>query len=581
MAVLTALVMILAGTVQAANNGGVSLVPRPPTIKPEKSVVLDAFDRRRIEVKFVDDADIGISAAGWPIDRSGQLLGRAESDQLFRNIFEGGGSWRRMTAVTEERIDEMRQTAQNNLGRAIADINNYFILDVPSDIQTEDWLDQLNSLDEVEIALAMPLPMPAPGVPGNFQGSQGYLLPAPGGIGASAAWLVPGGTGWPTAGGPVRVSDLEYSWNINHSDLQFVWYDPPPGFTPVDPFSDDNHGTAVLGEMSSLNNGWGVTGTVYAANSAVTPTNYTTGWDIGLALSWRASGSSPGDVIIIEQQMAGPNYPGVGAQDGLVPIEWWASWYNVVVTTVGMGIHVVEAAGNGRENLDAAVYGTGNGGHWPFLSVNNSGAIIVGAGAAPAAFSGSDVDRSRLWYSNYGSRLDLQGWGERVMTTGYGSYYSAEGKNLWYTNTFGGTSSATPIVASAVAILSSIHRDANNSNISPNDVINILKSTGSPQQAGTYPTSQNIGPRPDLTAAIAALPSPSCCSLRGDFNGDGSRDIIDILATVSYLFQGGIGPVCAEEGDVDASGGAIPITIADILYMAGWLYQGGFAPISC
>jgi serine protease len=35
--------------------------------------------------------------------------------------------------------------------------------------------------------------------------------------------------------------------------------------TPVDPFNDNDHGTAVLGELVADNNGFGVTGIVYSA----------------------------------------------------------------------------------------------------------------------------------------------------------------------------------------------------------------------------------------------------------------------------------------------------------------------------
>lgn len=127
---------------------------------------------------------------------------------------------------------------------------------------------------------------------------------------------------------------------------------------------------------------------------------------------------------------------------------------------------------------------------------------MVGAGAAPAAFGGSDTERSRLYFSNYGSRVDLQGWGERVMTTGYGGYYNSEGINYYYTNSFSGTSSASPIVASAVAIYESVIEARTGSVVDPFTMRRVLKNTGSPQQAGNYPITQNIGPMPNLRVAL-------------------------------------------------------------------------------
>lgn len=52
-----------------------------------------------------------------------------------------------------------------------------------------------------------------------------------------------------------------------------------------------------------------------------------------------------------------------------------------------------------------------------------------------------------------GRGWDVQGWGEKVLTTGFGDLYSAEGPDLYYTSTFSGTSSATPMVAGVAALL--------------------------------------------------------------------------------------------------------------------------------
>ncbi|MFH1419786.1 MAG: S8 family serine peptidase, partial [Planctomycetota bacterium] len=150
-----------------------------------------------------------------------------------------------------------------------------------------------------------------------------------------------------------------------------------------------------------------------------------------------------------------------------------------------------------------------------------------------ASPGGSDTDRSRLSYSNYGSTVDLQGWGENVYTTGYGGLYSAEGKNLWYTATFSGTSSASPIVAGACAILQSAHLSGAGSFLTPAQVKSNLQTTGSPQQAGTYPISQNIGPRPDAAAALCnALPAV-------DADSNWVPDLCDPFTTEACCFTNG------------------------------------------
>ena len=161
----------------------------------------------------------------------------------------------------------------------------------------------------------------------------------------------------------------------------------------------------------------------------------------------------------------------------------------------------MEAGANGRQDLDLPIYSSANNGHWPFLPWNDSGAILVGAGAVPASFGGSTTARSRLSFSNYGSTVDLQGWGERVWTLGYGDAYSIEGSRYYYTRG-SGTSVAAPIVASACALLQSAFKARTAAALSPAEVTQLLAATGSVQQSGINPASQKIGPLPNVTAAI-------------------------------------------------------------------------------
>ncbi|MBD3233852.1 MAG: T9SS type A sorting domain-containing protein, partial [candidate division Zixibacteria bacterium] len=412
----------------------------------------------------------------------------------FTSLNSIGATWFRATGASEEKIDEMRSKAQSNLNRQIADMNNYFVLTLPGGSDIEDWINRLNTLMDVEIAEPIPLPAPTT-TPGNYQSLQGYLNAATDGINANWAWTQNGGTG-----NNVTVCDLEYSWNLNHNDLPNVVMWVPQSYSWSDPFNDENHGTAVLGELVSLNDGIGTTGAAYGATARVVPVYLNNTWLVDVAVQHATSQLNTGDVILIEQQTWGPygNY---------CPVEWVQSVYNAIVTAVGNGIHVVEAAGNGGDNLDDIAYQSG---HAPFVPQNNSGAIIVGAGAAPAGFGGSDIDRSRLGFSCYGSRLNLQGWGEAVMTTGYGSYYSGDGYDYYYTSAFSGTSSASPIVASAAILYESIIEAQTTNPVTPADLRTALVSTGSPQQAGTYPISQHIGPRPDLMAAVNNSPGGSC-----------------------------------------------------------------------
>jgi subtilisin family serine protease len=86
----------------------------------------------------------------------------------------------------------------------------------------------------------------------------------------------------------------------------------------------------------------------------------------------------------------------------------------------------------------------------------STGAIMVGAGGPPRD---GFKDRERLDFSNYGGRVDVQGWGRKVATLDYGDLQACDGDGeRHYTGEFSGTSSASPIVAGAAVILQGIAR---------------------------------------------------------------------------------------------------------------------------
>ncbi|MGE0481581.1 MAG: S8 family serine peptidase, partial [Phycisphaerae bacterium] len=401
-----------------------------------------------------------------------------------------GARWKPSHSAPEAKLDEWRDKAEQNLGRQVADLNLQFNLELPAGADASAVCDQLNALAIVELAKPIELPPPPP-VPGSFVDEQVYLDPATAGIGAEPVWVMPGGTG---AG--VRICDIEYSWNLNHQDLPAVTLLGPAS---EDPFNDNDHGTAVLGELVSQPNGFGTTGICAASTMFIAGARTGGVYDVGAAITNALTTLVNGDVILIEQQIRGPNWIDDTTQFGLVPVEWDSNYYNAIVLAVGVGVIVVEAAGNGSQNLDGAEY---NVGHAPFLLANDSGAIIVGAGARPG---GSTTDRSRLGFSNFGATVDLQGWGEGVTTTGYGFRYNAEGVDLLYTGSFSGTSSASPIVTGACVLTRSIYRAATGTWLTPAQVRSALIATGSPQQSGANPASENIGPRPNIQAALNNL----------------------------------------------------------------------------
>ncbi|MBU0678513.1 MAG: S8 family serine peptidase [Verrucomicrobia bacterium] len=464
------------------------------------------YEQGIIEIKFRDALQVRLRD-GEPAatsEASGGSL--AASSSPLRRLVSDGAVWRRsFDCLPEETIDSLCRQSEMEAGSASGrpDMNAYFRLSLPDGSDAISICEELTATGDIEWAFPTPKPAPLP-LPPDYSDPaqpsyQRYLDAAPDGIDARFAWA----NNYADGAG-VRICDVEYIFNSSHQDLPSVTI---LGNTPADPGYGDNHGTAVLGTLGSVSNLWGVRGIASEA-SFYFSSAYTVeaGYNVAAAILAAAAGLQSGDVIIIEQQIAGPN------SSHFVPVEWYKPNYDAIVTAVGNGIIVVEAGGNGYQNLDDPIYSTGNNGHYPFLSENDSGAIIVGAGAPPDYAS----PRSRLSFSNYGSTVDLQGWGYSVVTTGYGYLYNLEGKNLYYTAEFSGTSSASPVVAGAVAIVQELYTSLHGAPGSPAQIKQILQSTGTPQQG-----TDHIGPLPNIRTAIEFIRSSV------DSDGDGINDGAD------------------------------------------------------
>ena len=424
---------------------------------------------------------------------------------------------RPLFGATEDRVRFGAIEEAALVGAAAADLASYYVVDV-EESRRADLAEELLSLEGIVGAYVKPPAEPAvdeelinemtpsedfaPPVTPDFTARQIYLDAAPAGIDARFAWTLPGGRG---AG--VRIVDIEGAWRFDHEDM--LTNQGGVVGTPSGDIGWRNHGTAVAGEYGGDVNPFGVTG--------ICPDAVNRGFSIvggkGSARAIREAADSlaAGDIILIELHRPGPDASGSG-QDGFIAIEWWEDDFAAIRYATTRGVIVVEAAGNGARNLDAPIFNVRPAGFpptWtnPFNRANrDSGAVVVGAGAPPPGTHGRDhgPDRSRLGFSNWGSMVDAQGWGREVTTTAYGDLQGGSDENVWYTDQFSGTSSASPIVVGALGCVQGVRRARGQALLTPATARATLRSSGSPQQdAPSRPASQRIGNRPNLRAILA------------------------------------------------------------------------------
>jgi hypothetical protein len=484
-------------------------LPSKPAISP--------VGRRELIVAAAQDAALRASPSG--LSSAANIDVSSLADVLDRH----GAVLQPLFGVHEDHLKSEAAALAPTAAGEIPDLSVYYNVQAPdanldalaAELRAHDLVDAayvkpagqapiMTPFDATMLNDMAPLSEDAPPVSPDFTVRQGYLDAAPGGIDARFAWTQAGGRG---AG--VNIIDCEWAWNLTHEDLAVNQGAVAVGAAG----GDNNHGTAVQGEMGGTRNALGITGICSDAFRRFAAFSLPTASVIRQA----ANLLNPGDLLLLEIHRSGPGASGVG-QDGYIAIEWWPDDYDAIRYACSRGVVVVEAAGNGARNLDNAIYdtpATGFPSGWsnPFRrGARDSGAILVGAGAPPPNTHGRNwgADRSRLDFSNYGAAVDAQGWGREVTTTGYGDLQGGGNTSVWYTDTFSGTSSASPIVTGTLACLQGVLKARGRVPLSPARARELLRSTGSPQQDEPgRPATQRIGNRPNLRQLIASATQSS------------------------------------------------------------------------
>lgn len=352
------------------------------------------------------------------------------------------------------------------------------------------------------------------------------------GVNARGAWDLG------ITGAGVRIVDVERAWLTEHDDSAVV--------LPAALLSGDNvlnndlfapgefkkpHGTAVLGVLAGLANGKGIVGIAHGAEVKVsshfhaptipdTDPSYLAEYNDNLneahvadaimaALQWLG----PGDVLLLEVQRDLSKTLGVVTMG---PTELDPADRDAIRVAVAQNVIVVEAAGNGDQNLDAVAGLDTSGTSGTF---EDSGAILVGAcrPGLPSTSTATAVAHGRLQIavgngSCYGDRVDCYAWGLGVVSTGVAvestgttTYVGGAERKHAYSDDFSGTSSAAAIIAGAAALVSAHYRATfGGQPLNPLTLRDLFRDATN-GTASANPTVDQIGPMPDLVAVLAKL----------------------------------------------------------------------------
>ncbi len=447
-------------------------------------------------VKFTEESMVRwngslYSKSGMSLSQAQNFLGKHREVEIRRSSRK----------QPEELLDYWEKNGERNTGQDLANLNNYYVLEISENPDPMALIEEVIAIDIVETAYYLPPQQEAcidqaPDTP-DYRAGQDYQDPAPLGVDAQFAWAY-------HTSGPGRVGywciDIENDWTEGHEDFN-------TGFAVLwggDNGNSADHGDAVVGVYAACNNGAdGMTGISYN----VTPKGVSWSNQAGAdameqwenAFNNAASSLFAGESYLIEIHWPGPD-TGVPCNAGCgncgqyeyIAVEYWQEAFDAVQTHTSNGIIVYEAAGNGQMNLDNAIYANRFN-----RGFRDSNAIVVGAGTC-------DVNVNNMCWSNYGSRLDCSGWGQCVWTLGYGDLYTEGTDATEYTDTFSGTSSATPVVAGSGNCLQGIAQDKYNTTLTPQQIESYMSTTGTP-----WGGTRDIGERPDLEMAINRI-EPDC-----------------------------------------------------------------------
>ncbi|CAH1208872.1 hypothetical protein PAECIP111893_02923 [Paenibacillus plantiphilus] len=452
--------------------------PAPVDAKGESTVPIQYPDE--IVVKFKPGSDVPQLKGTEPRAEQGAgVTFEAFPDLTFNRLF----------SLADEQV--------KGIESSITVFDLYFKVPVPKNGNADELIKRLSAYELVSEAYLKPQPVEPPTVvllpnttpvqPLNdpYYTFQGYASSAaPQGHDAPYAWQYEGGDGK-----GISWVDVEQGWAFGHEDLAAHNIQMLPGGLNA---AYHSHGTGVLGVVSSVDNALGTLGFTSKATPMVSSQHRSAGgYSTSEAILSAANALQAGDVILLEAQA------GYSTASGYVPVEVYPDTFDAIRYAVDRGITVIEAAGNGSVNLDTFQTTAGK-----YVlnrtspDFKDSGAILVGAVSNTAP-------HTRLSFSNYGNRIDVNSWGQSVYTLDAANSSSTTG----YQSYFSGTSSASSIITANAISIQGIAKAEFGTAYSTTQ-LRALLSDPTLNTSSSNPSTDKVGYMPNLKNIIDNLPVP-------------------------------------------------------------------------
>lgn len=333
--------------------------------------------------------------------------------------------------------------------------------------------DRLQWLENIFARVQVQVPLPV-------QPAQPYLngvdvIEDSVGVNVRNAWKEAGGNGEHAV-----IGVIEQCWALTHRDLAASI--APRQHPAVQPASNSMqaalaHAMADVGILLAAHNGIDFDGIAAGAaiqlESSLRTKNGANLYDVADAITQIAQQLPRGALLLVEEQAETLWQGGVH----LAPVEQVSAAHTAIRLATNLGVTVIEPAGNGGIDIDA------------MLPAGDSGAVMVGA----CAFDGQHPSRlAGVLPSNFGERVDCYAQGRFVETLSL---------NNGARNDYGGTSSASAIIAGAAAVVLSIAA-AHGRTVAPTELRDWFRQVG---VASANPPVDRIGVMPDVGALIATL----------------------------------------------------------------------------